>query len=356
MMNEPIISIIMPVYNVASYISRAIDSVLAQTYKEFELIIINAGSQDDTGVICSKYSNEDERIKYIELVENIGPGPGRNIGLEMAKGQYIMFMDGDDHIEPDMLQTMYGEMQTADLDMVVCGYYQDFVDEKEEVENSIEVLPPSLKTHSKEETLKNIPAIDVAKVLSFSWNKLYKTEIIKRHNLVFPDKLHSEDYFFIIEYFKYVNTVKTVEKAFYHYIKRNVASLTNQKYHKNFLELMQERFHVQVELLKEGNQFEGKTREIACSEHVKNIFLALENECAKESGLTAKQRREKIAKLLAEPYTQEAIKYSGDITKVIMLLNRVIRTKNAGIIDFFAYIIWFMRNKMAKVYHKMKTK
>lgn len=350
------VSIIMPIYNAAKYLDMSIPSVLNQTSNKLELIIVNAASTDDTLQICEKYSKKDARVRVINLENRVGPGIARNIAMENAEGQYIMFMDGDDFIEEDMLEVLLKGMENNSSDLVVCGYYQDFINDNNEKEQTIEVIPPILQTNNIKETIKNIPILDVSKVLSFSWNKLYSKKIIDENNIRFPDMLHSEDYFFVISYMQYVKKMITIDKAFYHYLKRNISSLTNQAYHKDFLELMNNRFIVQVDLLKKYDVYEGEVKGIACAEHIKNIFLALENECAEESKQNGKLRREKIKKLLENHYVLDAIDNSTDITKVILLLNRIIRSKNAMIIDCFAKIIWFMRNKMARVYHKMKTK
>lgn len=353
---NPKISIIMPIYNVSEFVDVAIESVLVQSFTEFELIILNAGSTDNSMDNCLKYAQGDDRIKLIDLGEKIGPGIARNKGIDIAKGQYIMFMDGDDYIEADMLKTLYTEMIDKDAEVVVCGYFQDFMKDNKQVEYTVEVLPPEIVTHSVTETVKNIPLLDVMKVLSFSWNKLYDASIIKNNLVKFPDIMHSEDYFFVLEFMQYVNKLATVKHAYYHYIKRECMTLTNQAYHKDFLELMKNRFSTQVEILKKFGVYDYETKKNACSEHIKNIFLALENECAKQSNLTGKQRRANIRKLIAEPYTIEAIENSEDASKVIAILNKLIRTKNAYIIDLSAKLIYFMKNKMSKVYHKMKTK
>lgn len=121
-MNEPLISIIIPVYNVEKYIRKCLDSVLNQTYKNIEIIIINDGSTDNTYSICIEYEKSDSRIKLFTQ-ENSGQGAARNLGLQHAQGTYIGFVDGDDYIDPDMYETMIKQAENLSAELVICGLY-----------------------------------------------------------------------------------------------------------------------------------------------------------------------------------------------------------------------------------------
>ena len=117
----PELSIIMPVYKVEKYISRCLDSILKQTFREFELIIIDDGSPDQSGLIADHYAKLDERIRIIHQ-ENKGVREARNVGIKNARGTYIGFVDSDDYIEPDMYSTMLQEMKLHKADLIICGY------------------------------------------------------------------------------------------------------------------------------------------------------------------------------------------------------------------------------------------
>ena len=122
-MQNPTISIIVPVYNVEEYIHKCINSILAQTYKDFELILINDGSPDNSGIICDEYARADSRIKVIHQ-QNSGLSAARNAGLAVAKGDYIGFVDSDDWIDKSMYESMITEAQTLEADIVICDYYK----------------------------------------------------------------------------------------------------------------------------------------------------------------------------------------------------------------------------------------
>ncbi|MEH7380043.1 glycosyltransferase [Bacillus sp. JJ1533] len=117
----PTISVIIPVYNVEKYLSRCIDSVLNQTFQDFEIILVNDGSTDKSGVICDKYAQKDQRISVIHK-KNARVSAARNDGIRMAKGKYVSFIDSDDWIEPVMYQEMVNKVQEYNLDIVMCDY------------------------------------------------------------------------------------------------------------------------------------------------------------------------------------------------------------------------------------------
>ena len=119
--NEPLISIIVPVYNVEKYLSKCIDSIINQTYKNIEIILIDDGSTDSSGAICDKYALVDSRIHVLHI-ENSGVSNARNVGLNHATGDYIGFVDSDDYIEPNMYELLLEELIADDVDVVQCNH------------------------------------------------------------------------------------------------------------------------------------------------------------------------------------------------------------------------------------------
>ena len=125
-MNNPIVSIVIPVYNVENYLIQCLDSVVSQTYEFLEIILVNDGSTDRSGEICNKYAENDKRIKVFHL-DNSGSAEARNKGLDIATGKYVMFLDSDDYLEKDGIEKLLVLAETKALDMV-CGRYK-IVDE-----------------------------------------------------------------------------------------------------------------------------------------------------------------------------------------------------------------------------------
>lgn len=213
------ISIIVPVYKVELYLEKCIDSILVQTFKDFELILVNDGSPDRCGEICDKYAKKDSRIKVIHK-ENGGQSSARNKGLDISKGEYIGFVDSDDWIEPEMYQILYDLIIFNNADVAVCDakYITNLKIEQKEVEIEKRIL------ESNEEVLK---ALFEEKYLLWSpWNKLYKKNKIK--DIRFLEGRIYEDVPFLIEYFNEVKKAVYINKKLYNYFALNTSTTRSQ--------------------------------------------------------------------------------------------------------------------------------
>ena len=126
-MDEKLVSVIIPAYNIEDYIGRCLDSIISQTYKNLEIIVVDDGSRDYTGEILDNYAKKDRRIKVIHK-ENGGVSSARNKGIEAAEGDYIGFIDGDDLIEPEMYKTLVDLLEEENADIAHCGYQMVFPD------------------------------------------------------------------------------------------------------------------------------------------------------------------------------------------------------------------------------------
>lgn len=175
------ISIIVPVYKVEDYLRESVDSILAQTYKDLEVILVDDGSPDNCGKICDEYAEKDPRVKVIHS-ENGGLSAARNRGMEIAKGEYIGFIDSDDWIDNDMFEVLMQNLKTTGADICICGFHQDG--------------PGSSKVRSIAEDEVILPQDAVKGIIrgkysSVVWNRLYKRKCLE--DLKFPEGNVYED-------------------------------------------------------------------------------------------------------------------------------------------------------------------
>ena len=173
------ISIIVPIYNASKYLKKCLDSLVNQTKKELEFILINDGSTDDSESIIKSYS--DDRIKYYKR-SNHGIGKTRNFGINNASGKYIMFLDSDDYLEENACEVLYKKIEKEKLDVVVCDFYRVDSNSKE-VEKIISFKNTKLKDNPN--LLLNINLAP--------WNKIYRSDLIKNNNIKFIEDLKYED-------------------------------------------------------------------------------------------------------------------------------------------------------------------
>lgn len=211
-MND-LISVIVPIYNVEKYLNKCIDSIISQTYKNLEIILIDDGSPDRCPQMCDEYSKKDNRIKVIHK-ENGGVSFARNIGLINSTGKYILFIDSDDYIDMDMIEFLVNNIQLNDnYDMSACGYYLN--------NNPIFEKNRECLTLTNVEGAKYIAGKNHCKLRGFLWNKLFKREIINKFNIIFPTDIYfCEDAYFCQLYLKRCHSIIYNCKPKYHYIER----------------------------------------------------------------------------------------------------------------------------------------
>lgn len=206
------VSIIVPVYNAEQYLERMILSVLAQTYPHFELILIDDGSIDSSLEICQRH--RDSRIKVFEQI-NAGVSVARNKGISVAKGDYIVFVDSDDSIEPDMLQKLMCNQPKED-ELIIYGYYIHNEDKNNIITKSLGISEQLELTTSS--IASNYWEYSSYGFINPPWNKLYVTSIIRNNNILFPIGVKiGEDLIFNLTYFSKVRLIKIIDEHFYHY-------------------------------------------------------------------------------------------------------------------------------------------
>ena len=203
----PRISVIVPVYKAEKYLHRCVNSILAQTFTDFELILVDDGSPDNSGAICDEYATKDNRIKVIHK-ENGGVSRARQTGLDNAIGEYVIHADPDDWVEPEMLETLYNKAKEEDADMVFCDFYIDYkykvTYEKQNITNT-----------EHDYILRQLL---LQKLHGSCCNKLVRRSCFNEYNIKFPENIiRWEDLFVNCNLLLNPIRVSYLPKAFYHY-------------------------------------------------------------------------------------------------------------------------------------------
>lgn len=224
-MKSPLISIIVPIYNVELYLERCIISIISQTIHDIEIFLIDDGSTDKSGVIADSYALKDDRIFVIHK-SNEGLSATRNVGIELAKGEYLSFIDADDWIESTMLSNMYEKACLYNTDIVVCGVCTEFVNENRIVEyKSIDRL--YVENDNIGELFWKLSKENIS---NYSCNKMYKSSLLFNNSLCFEDLVPMEDLFFNHKVFRYAKSVYISSDVFYHYMRRDSFTLLTSYY------------------------------------------------------------------------------------------------------------------------------
>lgn len=333
------VSIILPVYNSEKKIQKTIDSILNQTYNDYELIIINDGSTDSTSSICiDNQKKNPNNIIYVEQ-ENKGVSNARNYGISMSHGKYIMFIDSDDTYEPNMVKKMVEILLNTDKEWGVCGYNR--INEK--YGSKIKKNIPKVEMSDDGITCQLfIEKLQKNNLFNQIWNKIYISTIIKSNNIRFDDKMSlSEDLKFNLEYIKNIKKAIYLDETLYSYI--NSTSGLNLKYQEKRLTYNLNTYFIQKNLYLNRSYnteyLDGKYLKV-CMSGIKNIV----------NNPNKKQRMKVISEFIQNTELKMELEW---IRKKAKLKNKLVidllLSKNKYFLFFMAYIL----NEFDKIYKKV---
>lgn len=224
----PKVSIIVPVYKTKAYLQKCVDSICAQTYSDFEIILVDDGSPDESGIMCDRLALCDNRISVIHK-ENGGAASARLSGFRKATGEYILFTDSDDYIHPNMLEELVNAGERENAQLVICGY--TVVTHS----STKEVLPPyNFDSLAKNDIchLYQLPLVghirnkNTVDVDGFLWNRLYRKEYIVESYFISERDVISEDEVFNLYYSTHIDKIAIIHKSLYYYV-QHAESLSN---------------------------------------------------------------------------------------------------------------------------------
>lgn len=222
-MLQPLVSIIIPVYNLADYLPQCLDSVRGQSYENIQVLLVNDGSTDASLAVCQEYVRRDSRFQLIDKA-NSGVSDSRNQALDRAEGKYIQFLDGDDWLAPDATGTLVHAAESTGADLVLAHFYR-VADERMAPRGHIKKECVLTRQEFAEEMMK-APANYYYGVL---WNKLYRRSIIDSRRLRFDSQVNwCEDFLFNLEYIERVRLVSAIPRPIYYYRKRENSLVTSQ--------------------------------------------------------------------------------------------------------------------------------
>ena len=210
--SKSLISVIVPIYNVEKYLERCVDSIVNQTYRNLEIILVDDGSPDNCPKMCDDFAKKDSRIRVVHK-KNGGLSDARNSGMKIASGECIVFVDSDDYVDCNMIAKMYDVMLKDDSDVVSCGV--KWVDENGEV-----ISEPTVDKNEILDTNEAMLEIIIdGKLKQHVWNKMYKTELIQ--DILFEKGKYHEDVFWSYQVFGKARKTSVIVDSFYYYVQRD---------------------------------------------------------------------------------------------------------------------------------------
>lgn len=304
MLLSPVLSIILPVYNGEEFIRRTIQSVLTQELTDWELIVVNDGSKDQTENIVSEFCDLDTRIKKITQ-ENKGLSAARNAGYLRAIGKYIVFLDADDYVEPDYYKKLVASTEESGADFVVSGYIRDFVQKTGQIKSCPVLVDDQLLDIEKdrEQLANSYRNMYFYNVYIHVWNKIYRHDFLQRHGILFDEAIrYAEDVPYNIECLQHSKNIQFLNIAGYHYICHQAERLTG-----NWKDsLLEDNCRVYQQIVNyEHSGLKMEKSEITAGMYLRSCYLALEKAIA--AGMTYQQIKNAIYTIFAMPALSESL-------------------------------------------------
>lgn len=352
-MENPFISVVMPVYGVEQYLSRAAESVLNQTFKNVELILVEDCSPDRCGAICDEIAQKDARVKVMHLEQNGGLSNARNQGMMLAAGKYILFMDSDDYLDLDALQIAVDSIHENPAKLVVWGLMEEYYDNSNQLSASVKVSYPTHLLSSEEALRPHIIRLEEKTLLGYQWNKLYDFNYLREKQLQYKKIALIEDILFSIEFVHDIDSLNILEMTPYHYQKKIDHGLTS-KFVADYYDLHIMRISKMLELYKEWNMCTEEVKRILANIYVRYVISAIQRNCDKRSGMSGKEQKQFIKNLFDSYLYKELIDYVSAESRMVKMLGDFLKNKKTASCYWSGKSIYFIKNKLPMVFAKAK--
>ncbi|WP_195986700.1 glycosyltransferase [Clostridium sp. D53t1_180928_C8] len=343
------VSIIVPIYNMGSKLEICVKSLIMQTYKNIEIILVNDGSTDDSASICERVKEKDSRIQVFHTI-NMGSGPARNYGISRASGVYVYFPDADDYIEPNTIEILEKIMREGNHDLVVFGFksvlkndkvkkikrYPDIIKYGDEVRNDY----ADYMTISSEYGIQGAP-----------WNKFFNMKLIKQHNIKYPNLRRHQDEGFIARYMTYANSIHFIPDVLYTYYTNDLSSEWD-KYPIDYIEAVKGLYAERNKNILTWNPNNKTVKELVYREFICGVIKSLELSFSPKFRLDKKNRIEWIKDTVNSSQLLE-----NELPICLGLYQKIIYKLIKGKYFKLAYILMYFKvevqkNGLLKYIHK----
>lgn len=339
MNKNPKISVIVPVYNAEKYIDRCMESIYAQTFKDYEIILVNDGSTDNSDGICKKYQEQDDRVIYIKK-ENEGAGSARNRGIECAKGEYLAFPDVDDWLGPNMYEELYGLAKTGDYDIVFSGANFYSQNEGGDPIYSRTVNCEAVEYIGADVCRNNVMTFfPTSTIFDVPWNKLYKRSVAIDNNVRFSDTRRCQDAMFNIDFYNNISTAVSIDKAYYNYIE-NTDATTNRKFPRNYIDINVIYFDKLIGILSDWGIYSGYIKQHFDTSFVIAVYGTMGMFENPVWDLSKKEQKQYVLDILNRDDIQERL-VNADIRDDAKVMYTIIKSR-----DYHAFMKEYNKEKL----------
>ena len=353
----PFFSVIMTVYGLERYLADALADVLTQTWRDFEVIIVDDASPDRSIEIAHYLADDDPRVRFITHEVNKGLSEARNTGMAAARGSWIMFLDGDDRYEPDLLEHVAQVIGESEPDVVIYNHVQEYYDANGRFLYSNEMELDDAVYVGHDQMGPAVVKLELTTHLGYACIKAYRTEAIRTHDILFENDIPLiEDIVFNVAFLHHANTIATTSYVGYHYGKRLKANLT-AAYVPNYYELHRRRIKEIRDLLDEWGCLDDNARSVLGALLARFIISALEQNASPAAHMNHEQRVSWLESVMSDELFLELVDCGeAQDSKALAICLDLLKARNVPALLAAGQAIHFVRTHSTTLYTKVKSK
>lgn len=342
----PRISVIMSAYNTEQYVGKAIESILDQTYGDFEFLIVDNGSTDGTGKIIDGYAEKDKRIQAVHNNQNVEPSQALNFCLNHAKGNYLYVIDSDDWAMPELLEKMIIRAERHNAQMVYTGFFMDYLVNGKEFDFRV---CPSDTDYTQQEFREKAVDDLTRMILSVYWNKLFRMDYLLAHGIQFRNT-KMFDHHFNMDVLMDVERVSSIDEPLYHYIRARQGSYMSNNPHLN--QKKRELFEHTMAVYQHWNISDQETMGKLAEHHLGDLVRCVTE--TETSQNTKEYKRQELQTIFDDRWTQFAIDNCPKGTKA-RLFCTLFKSRNVALCKAVGWGIHAMEAWAPGVYYRLRT-
>ena len=343
----PKISVITPVYKVEKYLRKCVDSILNQTFSDFELFIVDDGSPDSCGEIADEYEKKDSRVHVIHK-ENGGAPSARNAGMQKATGEYFYFPDSDDWLEPNYLEELYDCAIKTGAELVVSGYTMEYYESGSAQSYKVSVEEKNFSSQAL--VRENLHNYFNNMMMAVPWNKLYKANYIREHGLLFPD-IKWDDLHFNMEVIMDITSVAISGSSGYHFFRSRQGSETTTVFDGRLYGNRKEQFKHILAVYKHWG-----VRNPDVSQVIYGYYAGRLVQCIQEISISdSKDKKQLVSEILNDKLSRKAFKTGKIDSKLLSIAAIPMRGGNVMMSIAVGKMIGFTKIHMSSLFYKLKS-
>lgn len=341
------ISVITPVYKVEKYLRKCIDSILNQSFTDFELIIVDDGSPDSCGKIADEYLKKDKRVRVIHK-ENGGAPSARNVGIEAAKGKYLYFPDSDDWLAPSYLHELYDLAEKARTQLVISGFTMEYYEQGHEKSYSVSVN--DMIYDSKLEVRNNLHKYFNNMMMAVPWNKLYRSDYIKEKGIRFPN-VKWDDLHFNMEVIMDIESVAISSSFGYHFFRSRAGSETTTVFDGLLFEKRKEQFEHILKIYQYWKITDEKILSVIYGYYASRLV-----QCVQEIAISGSDDiKERVYEIVNDPLSVKAFNMGQINSQLLRMAAIPMKSRNVKGSLVVGKFIGFVKRNMPSLFYKIKS-